>query len=89
MKRSLATELIDAIRAVHSGRRIVPPALAHTFDASIPALRGRTSGEAAERLSEREREVVRLIALGHTNSEIAGRLFISEKTVETHRAHIL
>jgi two-component system response regulator NreC len=40
-------------------------------------------------LSEREREVVALVALGHTNAEIGARLHISEKTVETHRAHVL
>ena len=39
-------------------------------------------------LSERELEVLRLIALGHTNSEIAEKLFLSTRTVETHRAHI-
>ena len=39
-------------------------------------------------LSERELEVLRLIALGHTNSEIAEQLFLSTRTVETHRAHI-
>jgi two-component system response regulator NreC len=39
-------------------------------------------------LSERELEVLRLIALGHTNKEISGQLFLSVRTVETHRAHI-
>ena len=39
-------------------------------------------------LTERELEVLRLIALGHTNSEIAGQLYLSVRTVETHRAHI-
>jgi two-component system, NarL family, response regulator NreC len=43
---------------------------------------------AAPNLSERETEVLRLIALGHTNAEIAEKLFISVRTVETHRAHI-
>jgi DNA-binding CsgD family transcriptional regulator len=40
-------------------------------------------------LSDREREVLRLLALGHTNQEIAGTLFISVRTAETHRAHIM
>ena len=40
-------------------------------------------------LSEREREVLRLLALGHTNQEIAAQLFISVRTAETHRAHIM
>jgi two-component system response regulator NreC len=43
---------------------------------------------AAPDLSERETEVLRLIALGHTNAEIAEKLYISVRTVETHRAHI-
>lgn len=44
---------------------------------------------AAPDLSERETDVLRLIALGHTNAEIAEKLYISVRTVETHRAHIL
>jgi two-component system response regulator NreC len=43
----------------------------------------------ADPLSEREREVLRLLALGHTNQEIAKQLFISVRTAETHRAHIM
>ncbi len=89
-KKSLATELIEAIRATHAGRRYVPPSLAQAFadSRSSTSLR-RTSRTAADSLSEREREVIGLIALGHTNAEIGRRLHISEKTVETHRAHIL
>ena len=44
---------------------------------------------ASDPLSEREREVLRLLALGHTNQEIAKMLFISVRTAETHRAHIM
>ena len=44
---------------------------------------------AADPLSEREREVLRLLAEGHTNQEIAARLYISVRTAETHRAHIM
>jgi two-component system response regulator NreC len=44
---------------------------------------------AADPLSDREREVLRLLALGHTNQEIATRLYISVRTAETHRAHIM
>ena len=43
----------------------------------------------ADPLTEREREVLRLLALGHTNQEIAKQLFISVRTAETHRAHIM
>jgi two-component system, NarL family, response regulator NreC len=45
-------------------------------------------GDLVTDLSERETDVLRLIALGHTNAEIAEKLFISVRTVETHRAHI-
>jgi DNA-binding NarL/FixJ family response regulator len=80
LKTALATELLDAIRAVHAGRSYFstpepPPALP-------PGI------ESLDRISEREREVLTLIALGHTTPEIAARLHIGEKTVETHRAHI-
>ena len=74
LKKALATELLRAIRAIHAG---------HTH---FPA--GSPTAAATGPLTEREREVVALIALGHTNAEIAGKLHISEKTVETHRAHI-
>jgi two-component system response regulator NreC len=75
LKKALATELIRAIGAVHAGKTYFPAT---------------TSEPAPKRsvLTDREREVVALIALGHTNAEIAGKLHISEKTVETHRAHI-
>ena len=43
----------------------------------------------ADPLSDREREVLRLLALGHTNQEIAKRLYLSVRTVETHRAHVM
>jgi DNA-binding NarL/FixJ family response regulator len=49
---------------------------------------GGDEGDLVTDLSERETEVLRLIALGHTNAEIAEKLFISVRTVETHRAHI-
>jgi len=74
LKKALATELIRALRAVHAGKT--------HFPVELPAP-GPTSP-----LTEREREVVGLIALGHTNAEVASKLHISEKTVETHRAHI-
>lgn len=83
LKRALATELIKAIRAVHRGDTYVTPALAAAFHDATPH-----PGKPPAALSDRECEVVTLIALGHTNAEIAGKLHISEKTVETHRAHI-
>jgi two-component system, NarL family, response regulator NreC len=90
LKRALAQELVESIRAVHGGGRPVAQEMAAAF--SIGASEGshrpaRPGG--IEHLSDREREVVALVALGHTNAEIGDRLHISEKTVETHRAHIL
>jgi two-component system response regulator NreC len=79
LKRALATELIRAIRAVSAGKSHFP-----ADDGERPVV----SAAPLELLSDREREVVSLIALGHTNAEIAGKLHISEKTVETHRAHV-
>jgi len=80
LKKSLATELIQAIRAVHAGETHFPAS-----DETIPIKRDRAP---LDLITEREREVLALIALGHTTPQIAGKLHISEKTVETHRAHI-
>jgi two-component system response regulator NreC len=81
LKKSLATELIRAIRAVAAGQHYFPPA-----DTAPPP---RFRGGLLERITEREREVLALIALGHTTAEISVKLRISEKTVESHRAHII
>lgn len=80
LKRSLATELIQAIRAVRSDRT--------HFPTTEPVRRSNSPSAPLELISGREREVLTLIALGHTTPEIARKLHISEKTVETHRAHI-
>jgi two-component system, NarL family, response regulator NreC len=90
LKRALAGELVSAIRSVHAGGRQYPPELR----AVLTERRGGQSAEPAagigiQVLSDREREVVGLIALGYTNAEIGKKLFVSEKTVETHRAKIL
>ena len=83
LKHSAGTELVQAIRAAAGGGTWLNPDLgarmAATPDGPVGAL--------AE-LSDREIEVLRLIALGHTNNEIAEQLFLSVRTVETHRAHI-
>ena len=62
------------------------PTLGARLVAADAAERRRASDDP---LSEREREVLRLLALGHTNQEIAGSLYISVRTAETHRAHIM
>jgi two-component system, NarL family, response regulator NreC len=81
-KRSSERELITAIRFVADRGGYVEPELGAKLvnDNSTPAL---------EPLSERERDIVHLLALGYTNQEIAKKLFISVRTVDTHRAHIM
>jgi two-component system, NarL family, response regulator NreC len=86
LKEAADTELVTAVREVAAGRRYVHPALG----ARIAAADAEAERSAAEDpLSEREREVLRLLALGHTNQEIARMLFVSVRTAETHRAHIM
>ncbi|HTU84649.1 MAG TPA: response regulator transcription factor [Solirubrobacteraceae bacterium] len=81
-KRASDRELATAIRRVASGDGYVEPSLGATLVVD-------NSQAALEALSERERDVLQLLALGYTNQEIAARLFISVRTVDTHRAHIM
>jgi len=90
LKRSAADELIRAIRAVASGTVYLDPALAatvvETFVGRRPTMRGEIAGMG---LSDRETEVLRLIARGFANKEIASRLSVSVKTVETYKARAM
>jgi len=81
-KRASDRELVTAIERVRSGSRYVDPDLG-------AALVVDEVSSALEDLSERERDVLQLLALGHTNQEIGKKLFISVRTVDTHRAHIM
>jgi two-component system response regulator NreC len=83
LKDAAEAELLDAIRAVAAGRTYLNPELGAQLAAEGPDAGGRPDD-----LSARELEVLELIALGHTNGEIATRLFLSVRTVESHRAHI-
>ncbi len=89
LKKAVADTLISAIRSIASGKMYVSPALAgEAFNEDFhPDSHGRKN-LVQKKLSEREQQVLGLIALGNTSREIARRLHISEKTVETHRAHI-
>ena len=78
VKDAADEELADAIDAVLADRIYVHPALAARL----------VLGDPEDDLTERERQILRLIALGYTNQEIAGQLFLSVRTVESHRAHI-
>jgi two-component system, NarL family, response regulator NreC len=81
LKHSAGTELVEAIRTAVGGGTYLNPALGARLAAELND--GQPGG-----LSEREAEVLTLIALGHTNVEIAAKLFLSVRTIETHRAHI-
>src|SRR5881398_43843 len=86
LKEAADEEVVAAVREIANGGRYVHPALgARMVTAEAEA---RAAAE-ADPLSEREREVLRLLALGHTNQEIAKMLYISVRTAETHRAHIM
>jgi two-component system, NarL family, response regulator NreC len=86
LKEAADAELVDAVREVARGGRYVHPELGARLVAAEADERAKVD---ADPLSEREREVLRLLALGHTNQEIAKMLYLSVRTVETHRAHIM
>jgi two-component system response regulator NreC len=86
LKEAADTEVVGAVRAVAAGERYVHPSLGARLVAADSDERRRAADDP---LSEREREVLRLLALGHTNQEIAKMLYISVRTAETHRAHIM
>jgi len=81
-KRASDRELVAAIEQVSAGSRYVDPELGATLVVDdVPS--------ALDDLSERERDVLQLLALGYTNQEIGKKLYISVRTVDTHRAHIM
>src|SRR3712207_4568852 len=80
LKEAADAELVQAIHAARDGQTYVNPSLGARL-ATAPV--GPPGG-----LTEREADILRLIALGHTNTEISEQLFLSVRTVETHRAHI-
>lgn len=83
LKQSAGTELVDAVRAAVNGETYLNPKLGAQLAAAPPE-----PASPPDDLTERELEILRLIALGHTNTEIAAQLYLSVRTVESHRAHI-
>lgn len=83
LKDAADSELVSAVRAAAEGRTYLNPELGGRLAAEPPARPG-----PPDDLTKREVEVLRLIALGHTNSEIGEKLYLSVRTVESHRAHI-
>ena len=88
VKKVADSELLSAIRAVHAGRTFVD--LTQSLDSPSHAVAGtaRTESERPKDLSRREREVLRLLAQGHSNQQIADRIRVSVKTVETYRTRL-
>jgi two-component system, NarL family, response regulator NreC len=83
LKEAADSELVEAVRRVAAGETYLNPRLGAKLAAAPTGPPGPPDG-----LSEREVEVLRLVALGHTNNEIASQLYLSVRTVESHRAHI-
>lgn len=83
--------LVEAVRAVTAGRRYLSPPLSEKIIERFVTggESAAVAGDSYEMLTDREREVLHLAAEGRTSSEIADRLFISPRTVETHRAHMM
>jgi DNA-binding NarL/FixJ family response regulator len=85
LKRAAAEELISAIRQVLAGGIYIDPRLGGLVANSLVRRRASTARSGATALSDRESEVLRLIAQGHSNKEIAARLNLSVKTIETYK----
>jgi len=89
LKESTADELVRAVHKVALGHRYLGPPLS---DQAIEAYMRKSEAtrlDPYETLTSREREVLHLVAQGHTNAEVAKRLFISQRTVEVHRANMM
>jgi two-component system response regulator NreC len=85
LKEAVANEVVVAIREVAGGGRYVHPELGARLIDTEPS----AEAPREDPLSDREREVLTLLSMGHTNHEIAKKLFISVRTAEAHRAHIM
>jgi DNA-binding NarL/FixJ family response regulator len=89
LKECATEELIRAICIVMADQVYLSPAVARLVVDDFRALRAATAISASARLTEREREVLQLIAEGHDTKAIAARLYLSVKTVSTHREHLM
>ena len=85
LKTQPVSEIVDALRSVLGGRRSVPAAMRQQIDSLLSS----PDAWPLERLTPREREVFDLLVSGYTNDDIAAKLSISKRTVETHRLHVM
>lgn len=89
LKRSVIEELLLAIRAASQGEVYLSPTVVRYFVDDLPAVYDPGKLSAVDRLTPREREVLQLIVEGNSNSEIARKLKVSQKTVEKHRGNLM
>jgi DNA-binding NarL/FixJ family response regulator len=89
LKRSMGRELVAAVEAAARGESYFSPAIATKVLEDYRRLAARPTGDDADVLTEREREILQLVAEGQTNREIAELLTLSIKTVQAHRANIM
>jgi len=89
LKESTADELVRAVHKVASGHRYLGPPLSDQAIEAYMQKAEATKIDPYETLTSREREVLHLVAQGNTNAEIAKKLFISQRTVEVHRANMM
>jgi len=90
IKQAATEEVIAAIRAVHRGESFLSPSIStQVIEEYLRKASDTEMADPYERLTTREREVLQLVAEGHSTQDIAERLVISTKTVETHRAHLM
>jgi DNA-binding NarL/FixJ family response regulator len=85
LKKSVAQELVTAIRRVHAGQHYLTSDLAEGVISRV----SKAPEDPLERLSSRERQVLQMVAEGHTAIEIGGKLSLSPKTVETYRSRMM
>jgi DNA-binding NarL/FixJ family response regulator len=85
-KESAAHELVDAVRSVHAGRRYLSPRIAALVAEHVGR---RPVAGPLQQLSRREREILQLVAEGHTSARIGARLSLSPKTVDTYRSRLM
>ncbi len=89
-KKAADTELLDAIRATYRGEYFIHSSMTTGIVAEVrqKEVSGSMDIQGQSRLSQRENEVLRLLAMGHTNQQIADKLYLSIKTVETYKARV-